>query len=448
MKVVVGDWAWLPRSDLSQTQIDVLKKELTIQPRKVGDHPGDPPAPIELFHDVEDSSRFGIPREYFLARRKPHHEVIFDVTEGDKIAWPGPFEFKGSLRVSQEEAVSTAIARITSDRLGGLIRMVPGSGKTVCSCALIARLQVPTLVVVHKEFLVKQWQERIAQFLPGASVGRVQQDECDYKNRHIAIGMVHSLAARDYPKEFLEWPGLIVVDEVHRIGAATWAPVPARFRAKYRIGLSATPKRKDGADNVFLHQIGEVLYASAEQRMHPKIRRVPTNFALVKTERFNGNLAPKSLKITFLTDSAPRNRLIVERLVMALDAGRKIIVLSERLKHLRALEEMLREQWAPTKEALTTGFYVGGQSEEALEVSAEARCIFATFQFAAEGLDIPALDTLFLTTPASDVEQAVGRILRPCEGKKDPIVVDFRDDKVGQFKRQGESRDKFYARIV
>jgi superfamily II DNA or RNA helicase len=447
MKVIVGEWAWLPRSELSLVQRQALEETLTIRPRKVGDHPGDPPEPIKLFIDSPSTDLFGVPREYFLSNRKPHHEVTYQVTSGAE--WPGDVEFKGVLREEQEKAVSTAIMRMTSDRLGGLIRATPGFGKTILTCALIARLKVPTLVVVHKEFLVRQWQERLAQFVPSARVGRVQQDECDFKDKHVAIGMVHSLASRDYPREFMEWPGLIVVDEVHRIGAATWAPVPARFKARYRLGLSATPKRKDGADNVFFYHIGELLYASTEQRMRPKIRRVPTDFHLVKTERFNPNLAPKSLQLNFLCGSSARNKLINERLIMALEAGRKVIVLSERLKHLSALESELKRSWPASKGPTpTTGFYIGGQTEDQLDVASEANCIFATYQFASEGLDIPALDTLFLATPVGDVEQAVGRILRPFEGKKEPIVVDFRDDRVAKFKRYAETREKLYGRIA
>ena len=98
-------------------------------------------------------------------------------------------------------------------------------------------------------------------------------------------------------------------------------------------------------------------------------------------------------------------------------------------------------------EAPSTGRYVGGMTQAERDESAKCQVIFATSQFASEGLDIPALDTLFLTTPMSDVEQAVGRILRAFEGKKDPIVVDIRDDKVAKFKRAGESRDKFFKRI-
>jgi superfamily II DNA or RNA helicase len=446
MKVVVDAWAWLPKSELSLIQLQAIKHALTVRPRKVGDHPGEPPGPIDLFIETED--RIGVPREYFLSNQKHSHEIEYRLTEGDHARWAGPLEFSGSLRPEQEKALQTVVERLHNGNLGGIVRAVPGWGKTVAACALIARLRVPTLVVVHKEFLVNQWQERIEQFLPGARVGRVQQDTCDFAGQHIAIGMVHSLAARDYLRAFYEWPGLIIVDEVHRIGAETWAPVPTKFNARWRVGFSATPRRKDGADNVFFYHIGQVLYVSKEQRLKPKIRRVYSDFHLVKTERFNPKLATKALLLQFLCASDPRNRIINDRLILALEAGRKVIVLSERLQHLRLMEATIRRTWPHKGSLPSTGFYVGGMTEDQLARSADTQCIFATSQLASEGLDIPALDTLFLTTPLSDVEQAVGRILRAYEGKKDPVVVDFRDDQVPKFKDYGETRDKLYRRIA
>lgn len=447
MKVKIDAWAWLPKDELSLVQLQALRSALTIYPKKVGDHPGDAPGPLELF--VEEEHRIGVPREYFLSTKQLNHEITYDVSEGDKERWGGPLEFAGTLRPEQENAVSSVVQKLRTNYLGGILKAVPGWGKTVAGCALIARLQVPTLVIVHKAFLVDQWQERIEQFLPGAKVGRAQQDECDFVGKHIVIGMVHSLAARDYGKIFADWPGLLLVDECHRIGAETWAPVPTKFRARWRVGVSGTPRRKDGADNVFLYHLGPLLYISKETRMTPKIRRVPTDFHLVKTERFNPKLANKSLLLRFLCASIPRNKLINERLIMALEAGRKVLVLSERIAHLQSMEALLRETWPKSKGPMpSVGYYIGGRTEEQLERAAEAQCIFATSQFAAEGLDIPALDTLFLTTPMADVEQAIGRILRPCEGKKDPIVVDFRDDKVSQFRKYGEMRDRLYGRVA
>jgi intein/homing endonuclease len=319
---------------------------------------------------------------------------------------------------------------------------------TVFGCALMAKLQVPTLVIVHKEFLMSQWRERIEQFLPGAKIGYAQGDICDYHGKHVVIGMVHSLGARKYPLDFYRWPGLTITDEMHRIGAATWAPVPSRFPTRYRLGLSATPRRKDGAENVFYWSLGPIVFSAKEQRMKPKVRRVQTDFKLVATPKLNPALITKQLLLKFLCASTKRNKQIVDQIILAVQAGRKCIVLSERLEHLKKLEELLAANWPPPSPPPTTGQYVGGMEEEDLNESKTKNVIFATSQFVSEGFDLPALDTLFLTTPMSDVEQAVGRILRPFEGKKDPVVVDFIDGAIALCVRNSESREKLYERIT
>jgi superfamily II DNA or RNA helicase len=307
-------------------------------------------------------------------------------------------------------------------------------------------LQVPTLVVVHKEFLVDQWMKRVEQFLPDAKIGRVQQDECDYEGKHVVIGMVHSLAGKQYPSGLYRWPGLVIFDETHRVAAFTWSAVPPLFPARYRLGLSATPRRKDGADNVFLYHIGQVLFSAHEQRLAPKIRRVETSFSLFKTPSFNPNLASKAVLLKFLCGSPQRNRQIVDQLILAVLAGRKVLVLSERLSHLDALHLLLREMWPKSDPLPSVGNYVGGMKKEELEVSERCKVIFATTQMVSEGLDIPAIDTLFLTCPMGDVEQCVGRIQRPYPGKKEPVVVDFIDRKVPYCIRSSEYRQKFYVR--
>jgi superfamily II DNA or RNA helicase len=444
MRVVVDAYAWIPKNELTSKQLLTLKSLLTVIPRKVGDHPGEAPGPLYLYR--EEGDRIGVPRQFFLDRRKDRHQVEFEVTDGDLARWAGPLHFSGRLRSEQQKAVASTITKFRNGTLGGIIRADPGWGKTVAACALLAEMKVPTLVVVHKEFLMSQWKERIEQFLPGAKVGIAQQNMCDYTGKHVVIAMVHSLATENrYPRSFYRWPGLVITDEVHRIGAETWSPVPAQFSARYRLGISATPRRKDGADNVFRYHIGRVLFGATERRLKPKVRRVWTNFRVVKTERFNPALVSRSILVRFLCASRARNRLIVQQLKLAVEAGRKVLVLSERLNHLEALDAALAREMG--SEAPSTGRYVGGMTQAERDESAQCQVIFATKQLASEGLDIPPLDTLFLVTPMSDVEQAVGRILRPFEGKKDPVVVDFRDNKVAKFKAAGESRDKFYRRI-
>jgi len=445
MKVVLSSWAWLDKSDLTWSQLARIRSDLTIQPRKVGDYPGDDPEPIHLY--VETATKIGVAREYFLNNRSRGHDIDVRLTDGTKQC-DFDLEFAGTLREEQAAALHEVFTLFGNGTYGGVLRASPGWGKTVWACALVAQLQMPTLIVLHKEFLADQWEERIKQFLPNARIGRAQQDTLDFAGKHIVIGMVHTLAARDFSKSFIEWPGLVITDELHRIGAPTWAPVPPKFPARLRLGLTATPRRKDGADNVFWYHIGPILFDASEKRMQPKIRRVYTDFRVVRTNRFNPALAPRSLLVRFLVSSKPRNRAIVDQLLLAIGAGRKILVLSERLKHLDAIQQTTHDVCREANQRPPSfGKYVGGRSKKQLAEAAEAQVVLATSQYAQEGLDIPALDTLFLTTPLSDVEQATGRILRPCPGKKDPIVVDFRDDHVPMFKKMADYREATYVKL-
>jgi superfamily II DNA or RNA helicase len=447
MKVRIDAWAHLPKESLTHMQQSAIKAALTIMPKKMGNFPGEAPQPLRLY--AETDKVLSVPRAYYTKYRKPEHEIEDCTLLGNKSLWSGPLNFEGSLRPEQQRAVRTVVDAFQGGEYGGIVRAATGFGKTVVSCAIMAEMKVPTLVVVHKEFLLNQWKERIEQFLPGAKIGLIQQDRCDYQGAGVMIGMIHSLVGnRDYGEEFRNWPGLIISDECHRIGAETWSLMPTRFNSRWRLGVSATPRRKDGMEDVFFHHLGPVMFTSSEQRMIPKIRRVWTDWNMVQTASLNPNLVSKNVLLKFLCGNRARNTLIVNQLILAVEAGRRPMVLSERLNHLDALESQFKRDWAAKhkdKPVPTTGFYVGGMKEEELDEAAKCTVIFATRQFAEEGLDIPVLDTLFLTIPMSDVEQAVGRILRPCEGKKEPVVVDFRDDKVTYCQKAGGYRDRFYT---
>jgi len=443
MKVVIDSWAWLQKASLSELQLARLRTALTVVPREDPNYPKEKSEPLYLY--TETPELFGVAREYFLSNRRAEHEYVLNVSEGS--LWPGALMFAGTLREEQSRAIAEISQKFKNGGvLGGMLKASPGWGKTVATCALIAEMQVPTLVVVHKEFLMSQWRERIEQFLPNAKIGLVQQDECTYAGMHVVMGMVHTLASKKFSEQFIKWPGLVITDECHRVGAATWSTVPAKFPARWRLGITATPRRKDGAEKVFQFHLGDILFSASEQRMKPKIRRVHTTFQVMKTPGFNPSMVNKSVLLKFLCASQLRNRVIAMQTVQALQAGRKLLILSERLIHLEALEKAIREQAGAL--APVIDYYVGGRTEAQLAKASKAQVILATSQYAQEGLDIPALDTLVLTTPLSDIEQAVGRILRPFAGKKDPIVVDIRDDKVGMFKAMAAKRDTIYARLT
>lgn len=451
--MTVNSWAWVPRSEVL-AGLPELKKSLTIIPRKIPGYSDDDesPDPLFLYKDDEKNDRFGMARQFFMMRKKLNHEIDYELSGGITQLFSGPVAFDGVLREEQQLCVDYICAKFLAGCLGGIIQAVPGFGKTIVALAIAAKLEVPTLVIVHKEFLMTQWRDRILgntskglkAFVPNARVGYVQQDVCDYAGKTFVIAMIQSLTARQYDMLLYGWPGLVIVDEVHRIGAPKFSLAAPLFPCRWRLGLSATPHRKDGADNVFKYHIGSVIFKAKEKRLLPRIRKVFTRFRIVKTPYVNPSLLRRPTIVRFMCANEERNRLIIGQLILAVKAGRKIMLLSERLNHLARLHRLFEDMWTDgTSPAI--GYYVGGMKEEQLSYSEKCQIILATWQMVKEGLDIPPLDTLFMATPSGDVTQAVGRILRPHEGKKDPVVVDFIDRLVTMCQTMSESRDRQYA---
>ena len=335
----------------------------------------------------------------------------------------------------QDELIDTFMTNFGSNddpHRGGLLCAACGQGKTVIGLKLAAMLGRTTLIMVHKEFLVRQWIERIVQFLDiePEQIGRVQGKKCSFEGKPIVIGMIHSLAQHQYTPDLYGYFGTILVDEAHRISAPMFSQALPRFAAKNIIGLTATPRRGDGLEEVFRYLIGPVLSQSnVGHKTSPTIYQVAFNSYCPERaycQRGKDGTVKKvylAKLINMLCTNVRRNDYIVNEITKALVKNRRVLVFSDRLEHLRVLKEAL-DVLMPT---ITTGYYVGGMKPEEWEKSAECDAIFSTYAMGKEGLDIPAVDTLYMTTPKGDVEQAIGRVVRECFGKKPPVVVDIVD---------------------
>jgi superfamily II DNA or RNA helicase len=436
MIVRVKDWAWFPVNEYPPDFLKVLQQKLTLFPKKTSEHQRVDDLPPLRQYDLQDGM-FGIPRAFFLKNNSGKYEVSDERSFGH----PVDLLFNGSLTEDQVDAVK---AYCMSQ--GGIIQARPGWGKTVVALSIWNALRVSAVVVVDKSFLLNQWIERIKSFIPDARIGIIQKDICEFGDEYdISIAMIQSLVKRKekYPKEFWNSFGLVINDEIHRIGAPLWSQVAPAFTARYRLGISATPRRRDGMDSVFLWHIGNVVYKSKVNKVIPKLRRIFTDFKFVSLPKFDPNKASKEIQLRFLCKNPKRNRLIVNELKSAVSMGRKVLIMSERRKHLEWIKELF-EEIKPVD--CVVDYYVGGMKQASLDVSAKANVILSTYQMAKEALDIPDVDTLFLTTPVADVEQPVGRIMRECEGKKKPVVTDFIDFGVGRFRYLWEARLKFYER--
>lgn len=357
----------------------------------------------------------------------------------------------------QARIVRESIYHLTNER-NHIICASTGFGKTWVGLAIAAQLGVTTLIIVTKTDLMTQWRERAKQFLGlrDDEIGTLQQDCCDVKGKRIVIGMVHSLAKDKYPAYVKDYFGLILVDEIHRLGADTFSKAAGMFTAKHRLGLSATVKRQDGKDIVFRSHIGEVLVVSKQLPMIPKVIVVKSNFKVpMVTRKVNGDwkkiklphTAGKTIGVVkLMAQDKHRNKMILDFVLYAYKKGRNIVVFSDLLgDHLEPLRDRLVTDYGVP--IADTGMYVGGMKPAQLDVSASKRVVFATYKMMSEGTDIGWLDCAIMTTPRSDVEQIIGRVLREYPDKPTPIVWDLVDVDSEVFSGYFYKRRKFYYSI-
>ena len=510
LDVTITGMAWIKLSSFEPHQLVNLRESLTVYPRKVTDiSAAEDPQPIQLFVEDEERGLIGLPRAFYLRNKTLGHHEIVRVSRGEPMAAletnfvaDGPFkEQDDALRVLEQTVENQPWA-------GMLLKAGCGFGKTVVAIEFARRLGLRTLVLVHKEFFLKQWREQIRKFIPDAKVGRIQQDQCDYDGMDFSIGMIQSLS-RDtekakYPEEMYRSFGLVITDECHRIGAATWSYVLPRFPAAYRLGLTATPRRKDGAQDVFFDHIGPIVYKARTGAMVPLLRRIKTGAVCEDINRGRYQVKRSKLNsaqvISQLGSNEFRSRAIADDVAQAVRRGRKVMVVSERLDHLRQIARQLNDvmismkfgtkqkdgtvkRFIPVIDFYTGSWFTGEvwetqtkahrkgapktatRSEAELQKAETANVIMATKQMVEEGLDIQALDVIVLATPMSDIEQSVGRVRRwctpedgkceklcswragSCEGKPQPIVVNVIDEKVYQAKRRWNTRAKYYRSI-
>ena len=173
--------------------------------------------------------------------------------------------FSGSLRDSQKAPVDAFLSSckkgpLTKQSNGGIISLPCGGGKTIVALYLIAELKKKTIIVVHKEFLMNQWKERIKTFLPNARVGTIQASVIDIDNKDIVICMLQSISMKEYDKDQFDCFGFTIVDECHHISSEVFSRALPKLTSTYTLGLSATPKRQDGMTKVFLWFLGPMVF--------------------------------------------------------------------------------------------------------------------------------------------------------------------------------------------
>lgn len=323
-------------------------------------------------------------------------------------------KFVGSLRPHQKEALDAY-------KGNGVLCLPCGQGKTATAIAIASKMKRKTLIIVHKEFLANQWRERINQFCPASTIGLVQGDSWDVEGHDFVIAMIQTLCVREHARDQFRDFGLVIVDEAHHIGAPAFSKTMFKVTPEYTLGLTATPDRKDGLERVLYWFLGNVFYSmSQDANESVEVHRLDFDHPTYASGPILNKFGKISLAhmVNHLVDLPERNELILNNVRDAIKRNRRVLLLSDRRGHCEWIHERLGDK--------VSGLYMGGMKPEEHENASHKQVIVATFNLAYEGLDIPALDTLFLVTPHSDVRQALGRILRTRGGNTKEVfdIVD------------------------
>lgn len=426
----------LNKSFFTSLELEKIKAELTVKPNLPGDY-GSVEEPFKVF--LESKEYLYVPKHYGIER----------FGEGEHNILPRGSDINVSFNLKlKDEQIEPAKKTINAymERGGGILSLPCGFGKTILGCYFMAELKKKTLVIVHKEFLMNQWIERIQFALPGAKIGVVQGDRCEIEGKDIILGMLQTLSMKEFAGDAFNGIGHVIIDECHRIPSRVFSKALLKVNSKYMLGLSATPNRKDGLTKVLKWYIGDIIFSiKGSEKNVVKVERYLIDS---KDEHYNNEVvnymgkAQMPTMLNNIADCRSRTKLIMMRVIeeLGINEKRQFLILSDRKQHLEDMYKLAIDMGVTS-----VGYYVGGMKKEKLKENESCRLLLGTYPMANEGLDIPSLNGLVLSTPKSDIIQSVGRICRVVHEGIQPLIIDI-IDQFSIFEGQGKKRFAVYRK--
>lgn len=341
----------------------------------------------------------------------PDNYTIIDKRVDTKVDFP-PLNPNIVLREDQQRAVDSATSNY-------IIVAKPAWGKTFTGVALIHKIGNKALILVHTSYLMKQWVEQIKKSL-GIQAGTIGDSEKKKLDSPIIVGMVQTVHKMNLKKE-LPSIGTLVVDEAHHVAASTFKSIVNNCSAKYKIGLTATPKRKDRKQMLIFDYLGsDVYYAEDDNSLPPKIQLVNTDIKLP------GNLmVPWANRVNQLNEDEEYLALLADICIAQANRGHKVLLVSDRVSTISRLYQALHKN---NKVIAITSKTKDRDEEIRLLREGKADILLGSIKIFAEGISESMLSCLVLGAAINNdvlLEQVIGRVTRKAEGKPQPLVVDI-----------------------
>lgn len=390
----------------------------------------------------------------------PNASFVYQTTHGEKLN----INFKGSLYPRQAQALADLMLRPM-----GILCAGTGFGKTIVAAKLIAEKRVSTLILVHNKNLANQWKTSLENFLEiegtpfeektptgrkrkKAKIGKIYGGTIN-RSKLIDIGLFQSLAKKQNLEELFKDYGMIIVDEAHHVAAKTFEDVIKKAAAQYIYGLTATPNREDGLENILYMRLGEISHIAEKevpthitQKLYMRFTSVGEQLTTVKQQTIHENYQ-------MIIDSEDRTKQIILDILENLQQNRHIIVLTRYIKHLTLIEQTLKKEDKNCRLYVLNGkMSTKGLREELLLLKKEGKpfVLLTTGNYAGEGFDLPALDTLVLAMPISshnNLKQYLGRLLRKLEEKEELRVYDYVDYAIPMIYKMYQKRLQTYKKL-
>lgn len=438
MNNIISVYGYGIEKKYNEELLNELKEDLTVTPKNFNTT-----EKTKFAIYSENNKRVYIPRYYGLQKFGiPKINKLNDGLDCPDLI------FNGDLREQQKEPVNNFIEAAKDPlKMGGIISVPCGFGKTIMAVYIACYFKKKTMFVSHKDFLNQQFLESVKQFVPNAKIGKIKQSKVDVENKDFVIASLQSLAMREYDINIFKDFGLVIIDEVHHTGAEVFSKAFKYMNVKMILGLSATLNRKDGLRKVFENYIGKSVYKHVDNEkievnveMH---KYFDTNIDYCNNLLLWNGKPNSAAMINNICKYENRSLFIYDLVINILkkESNRKILILSERRNQLKYFEKLFDNT------DYSIGYYIGGLSQDILDISSKKQIILATYQMAAEGMNIPTLNTVIFASPISDIQQAIGRILRekPSERKYIPLCIDIWDQ-FSLFIVKGFTRIKYYKK--
>jgi len=445
MEAALTAYATFDKGDLTPEQIRAAKRDLTVRPKDYLS--GGDLAPIHAY--VESDTTLSVGPDY--AAVSLGADLIPNTTDGlvtSFLAAPEP-------RNPDQVAFFSGIVEEGEKGLPFLARADTGFGKTVSAAYLIYHIGRKAAVILPNTTLARQWKKELVKLglCTSDDVGIVSgwgpRPEEHWRDKKVVLCVVNSLACTSVPEGFpFHEFGTVIWDEVHRMGAREFCKTLQLFSATVRMGLSATPKRKDGQDMLYLAYFGEEAVVAECPPMPCHIYTL--EYSNPSTQRVSKYKKPPQL-LNILAKDRARNNLLVERIGAAWERGRVCFGVGDRIEQIGVLRAMLGEWGIPLE---NIGIIAGeiydpedntrrklkDADEQRVKEDPRFEVVLATYGKAKEGLDIPRLDYGIDLTPRADGVQMIGRIRRLMDGKPEPIWETIFDRGVVPFDGYYKSR--------